>query len=101
MNKEPVLTTAGIAAAVGAILTMLTVFGVKFTPAQITAILGVVTVAGPIVGGLITRAYTYNRASIVIAKNLPESLPDSKIDAAIDAVKVQQAEIIAKTDAPS
>ena len=55
MNNEPVLTIAGIAAAVGAVLTALTAFGVDLTPDQRAAILGVWATVGPLLFAVWTR----------------------------------------------
>ncbi|MGH2604611.1 MAG: hypothetical protein ACRDJ9_35130, partial [Dehalococcoidia bacterium] len=56
---EPVLSVAGVAAAVGAVLTLLITFGVNLTPTQVEAILGVVLIAGPLVLGVLTRGKVY------------------------------------------
>lgn len=49
MKNEPVLTVAGVTAAVSAVITLLVAFGVDLTEAQTNAILGVVAVAAPLV----------------------------------------------------
>lgn len=55
MTREPVLTIAGIAAAIGAVLTLLTSFGVDITAEQQTAILGVWATVGPLLFAVWTR----------------------------------------------
>lgn len=55
MTNEPVLTIAGIAAALGATLTLLTSFGVDLTPDQRAAILGLWATVGPLVFAVWTR----------------------------------------------
>ena len=49
MKNEPVLTVAGVTAAVSAVIALLVAFGVDLTEAQTNAILGVVAVAAPLV----------------------------------------------------
>jgi ABC-type Fe3+-siderophore transport system permease subunit len=55
MNTEPAVTIGSIVALVGAVLTLLVVFGVEITDAQQKAIIAVVTVGGPILAGLLIR----------------------------------------------
>lgn len=49
MTNEPVLTVAGVTAAVSAVIALLVSFGVDLTEAQTNSILGVVAVAAPLV----------------------------------------------------
>lgn len=49
MQEEPVLTVAGIVAAVQAVIALLVAFGLVLTTAQVAAILGVVGVVAPLV----------------------------------------------------
>lgn len=55
MKNEPALTVAGIAAAVGAVITLLVAFGLELSEKQVAAILGLVTIVGPLVAGYFTR----------------------------------------------
>ena len=55
MNREPLVTVAGITAAVTALLTLLAAFGLPLSDTQQTAVLGVVAVAAPLVVALFTR----------------------------------------------
>lgn len=55
MTREPVLSIAGVAAAVGAVLTLLTEFGVDVTDGQRAAILGLWATVGPLVFAVWTR----------------------------------------------
>ena len=56
MNSEPVITGATILALVGAVVALLTAFGVDITAEQQKAILSAVAIAGPIVVGLVVRS---------------------------------------------
>ncbi|MDA3643770.1 hypothetical protein LZ318_11995 [Saccharopolyspora indica] len=49
MKKEPVITVAGVTAAVSAVIALLVSFGVDLTEDQTKAILGVVAVVAPLV----------------------------------------------------
>ena len=49
MTNEPVLTVAGITAAVSAVIALLVSFGLELTEAQTNGILGVVAVVAPLV----------------------------------------------------
>lgn len=49
MEREPVLTVAGITAGVTAVLALLVSFGMDLTDAQTNGILGVVAVVAPLV----------------------------------------------------
>lgn len=57
---EPVLTTAGITAAVAAVIALIVAFGVELSEAQTTAILGVVGVIAPLVVTIARRYVTPN-----------------------------------------
>lgn len=48
MKREPVLTAAGVASAVAAVMTALVAFGVDLSDDQQKAILGVVAVVAPL-----------------------------------------------------
>lgn len=87
MNDEPILTAAGISAAVGAILTLLVAFGVALSTGQIAAIMGFVTILGPFIVGYITRKFTYTEKSVKIANNMEANTPIAQIDTEIAAVK--------------
>lgn len=63
-STEPALSVGGVAAAVGALLTLLIAFGVDLSEAQTEAILGVVLIAGPVVLAAITRGRVYAPASV-------------------------------------
>lgn len=55
MNREPLITAAGITAAVTAAVGLLVAFGVHISDGQTTAILGVIAVLAPIVTALASR----------------------------------------------
>lgn len=55
MKTEPAITVASIVALVGAVITLLVVFGVEITEEQTKAILAFVTIAGPIAVGVWAR----------------------------------------------
>ena len=55
MTNEPVLSIAGIQAAVAAVLTLLVSFGVTLTEAQTAAILGLWATVGPLLFAVWTR----------------------------------------------
>lgn len=61
---EPVLTTAGITAAVAAVIALIVAFGVELSEAQTTAILGVVAVIAPLVVTIARRYVTPNDAVV-------------------------------------
>lgn len=63
-STNPALSVAGVAAAVGAVLTLIMAFGVDLSEAQVKAILGVVLIAGPVVLGVITRGKVYAPATV-------------------------------------
>ena len=56
MKNEPLVTVATITALVGAVIGLLVAFGVPLTSDQQTAILGVTTVAAPLVVALFVRS---------------------------------------------
>jgi len=55
MKREPTISIGAISAAVAAVLTLITAFGVELTEEQTTAILGVIAAVGPIVTSLVIR----------------------------------------------
>lgn len=65
MNREPLITVASITAAVVAVLSLLTAFGMPLTDDQRQAILGVVAVAAPLVVGLVARAKVTPNGSVI------------------------------------
>lgn len=54
-RPQPLLTAAGLQAAVGAVIALLVAFGLKLTGEQTAAVLGVFAVLGPIVTAFATR----------------------------------------------
>lgn len=56
MTREPLLTAAGVTAAISAIIGLLATFGVNLTDQQTAGILGVVAVLAPIVVALASRS---------------------------------------------
>lgn len=56
MNTQPVLTIASVQAVLGALLSLLLVFGVDLSKEQVAAIIGLWVAAGPIVFGLWARS---------------------------------------------
>lgn len=59
-STEPVLTAAGITAAVAAVIALIVAFGVELSEVQTTAILGVVAVLAPLVVTIARRYVTPN-----------------------------------------
>lgn len=55
MKDEPVITGAAIISLAGAIITLLTAFGVVITPDQQTAILKIVVIVAPLVVAYFVR----------------------------------------------
>jgi hypothetical protein len=55
MDREPLITRAGITAAAAAVVAVLVAFGLDLTDDQQRAILGVVAVAAPLVVAVVTR----------------------------------------------
>jgi hypothetical protein len=55
MNREPLLTVAGITSVVGAVIALLAAFGLDLSSAQQVAIVGVVAVVAPVVVAVIAR----------------------------------------------
>ena len=64
MDREPIVTVATIAAAIGALLTLLVAFGVPLTEDQQQAILGAAVVVAPIVVALVARRWTVPLAGL-------------------------------------
>lgn len=64
MHTDPSGLVGTVAAAAGAILTLLVAFGVDLTEAQITAILAVVTTVGPAVVALAIRRHAWAPVSV-------------------------------------
>lgn len=56
MTREPLITTGTITAAVVALIALLVAFGLDLTDDQVSAILGVIAVAAPIVVALAARS---------------------------------------------
>lgn len=54
-KPEPAVKTGGAVAALAALLTLLIKFGVNLSADQVTAILGFVSIAGPLVAGYVIR----------------------------------------------
>lgn len=63
-SSEPALAVGTVAAAVGAVLTLLMAFGVDFTEAQLKAILGAALVFGPLVLAAITRSKVFSPKTV-------------------------------------
>lgn len=63
-STEPALSAGAVAAAIGAVLTLLMSFGVDLTESQTKAILGVVLIAGPVVVAAVIRARVYAPATV-------------------------------------
>lgn len=90
---EPVLTTAGITAAVAAVIALLVAFGVELSEVQTTAILGVVAVIAPLVVILARQWVTPNDkvvelddGGMVVAGKGHDTIPEGeKIRAVHDA----------------
>lgn len=57
MESEPARTVGGAVGLVAAVIACLVAFGVDLTVEQQTAILGLTSVAAPILSGFITRAF--------------------------------------------
>lgn len=67
MKTEPATIGSGITAAATAIIALLVAFGIPLTDEQTAAILAVVAVAAPLVGGLIVRRFV-TPAAVVAEK---------------------------------
>jgi uncharacterized membrane protein YgaE (UPF0421/DUF939 family) len=63
-SKEPALKVGAIVAFVGAALGLGVAFGLKLTPEQTAAILGVTTFAAPLVTALWARRKVYSPARV-------------------------------------
>ncbi len=63
-SAEPALSVGAITAAVGAVLGLVVAFGLKLTPEQTAAILGVTTVLAPLVSAWFTRGRVYSPQSV-------------------------------------
>lgn len=61
---EPAMTVAGIASAVGALLTLLIAFGIDLSDTKAKAIIGFILIAGPIVYGAFTRGKVFSPATV-------------------------------------
>lgn len=55
MNREPVLTTAAVAAVITALVALLKSFGVPISDDMAIALVGVVGAAGPMVAAFVAR----------------------------------------------
>lgn len=92
-TSEPVLTTAGITAAVAAVIALIVAFGVELSEVQTTAILGVVAVLAPLVVTIARRYVTPNDkvvelddGGMVVAGKGHDTIPEGeKIRAVHDA----------------
>lgn len=83
LDKQASLTIAGIAAAVTAVLGLLTSFGLHLTPDQTTAILKFVTVAMPIIVlgvGWLIKQYVYSKKAVVVALSKPVGTTVDQLD---------------------
>lgn len=69
----------------GTVLTLLSVFGVTLTEGKMQAIMGVATVAIPLVVGIITRSYVYPLQSVQTALNMPQGSSVKLLDRALAA----------------
>lgn len=70
MDKEPAIYISLLAA----ILTLLGTFGIAFTEGKVQAIMGLATVALPIIIGIITRRNVYSPASAQTLLNMPQGV---------------------------
>lgn len=77
-KAEPVLTAAGISAAVAAVISLLVAFGVDLSEAQTTAILGVVAVLAPAAVALVRR-YVSPSAGVTPKADVVEWLQDGHV----------------------
>jgi hypothetical protein len=72
VTREPLLSAAGVTAAVSAIIGVLAVFGFRLSADQTAAILAVVAVLAPFVVALLSRGKV-TPFSLVAARRLPVS----------------------------
>lgn len=63
-SSEPALAVGVITAIVGALLALVTSFGLDLSAEQTTAILGVTTVLAPLLSAWFTRARVYSPARV-------------------------------------
>jgi hypothetical protein len=100
VEKEPAVWISLL----GAFLVLLSVFGVALTEGKIQAIMGLATVAVPLVIGIITRRNVYSPASAQTLLNMPQGVSMTMANRALAAdVKVKpgdtKAEVIEKVNA--
>lgn len=70
---EPLLTVGGIVALIGAVLALLTAFGIQLTDQQQKAILGISTVVAPLLVAIIARG------QVVPTKRVDELVTEAAI----------------------
>jgi hypothetical protein len=63
-SSEPALAVGTVTAAAGAVLALLVAFGLNLTSAQTASILGVTTVAAPLVSAWFTRGRVYSPKTV-------------------------------------
>lgn len=63
-SKEPALKVGTIVAAVGLVLTLAVSFGLNLTPGQTEAILGLTTIAAPLLSAWFTRSRVFSPAKV-------------------------------------
>jgi len=75
LNNQPLITTAAITSIVGALIALLTAFGVPLTPEQQAAIAGFALVVAPWVVALVGRQLTTPLANPQDDDGVPLSRP--------------------------
>lgn len=80
-NKNPAVYIALI----GALLTVMSAFGIALTEGKIQAIMGLATVAIPILIGVVTRSQVYSPESAQTALNMPAGTDLKALDKVLAA----------------
>lgn len=68
MNRQPLLTAAGITAAAAALIAALPEFGVPLTDGQASALLKLVAVAAPLVVAFVAHHFVTPAAEVVVQR---------------------------------
>jgi hypothetical protein len=71
LDTEPVLTTAGVVAALAALLAVIVAFGVPLSQTQTEAILALAAVAGPLAAAAWGRTKAFSPATVRAIKEQP------------------------------
>ena len=92
MKREPLWTVAGITAAVAAVLTLATSFGLDLTPDQHEALLATVAVGAPLAVAIFARGQVYSPASVDRLADEAAVLDPMAEDTEFDDIETEPAE---------